>query len=71
MDYNEIFEIYEEKIPQIEEVVRAEEKAREIYERVCTYDNDLAFCMDEVIGMIARAYEAQGFNGGLAARGLL
>ncbi len=68
----DIFDANEERIPQIAEVTKAEENAREIYGRIADYDAELAFSMDMVIGALARAYEKQGFNAGMAvARGAL
>ena len=63
MDYRTIFDSYEEKIPQIEEVDKAEENARKIYVRIAVYDSELADSVDMIMGTLARAYEAQGFGG--------
>lgn len=72
MDFRDIFDTYEEKIPEIEEVTRAEENAQKVYDRIAAYNSELADTVDLIIGALARAYEAQGFNGGLAvARGAL
>ena len=72
MEREEIYDTYQERIPQITEVDRVEETARQIYDRVAAYNRELADSMDMVIGTLARAYEAQGFNGGLmVARGAL
>lgn len=68
----DVYDIYQERIPQIATVDRAEENARQIYDRVAAYNRELADSMDMAMGILARAYEAQGFNGGLmAARGAL
>jgi len=68
----DIFDAYEDHIPQIAEVVKAEKNAQEIFDKIAAYDMELAYSMDMVIGSIARAYEKQGFNGGLAvASGVL
>lgn len=72
MEFKELFDFYEEQIPQISEVTTAEEKLREAIGRVSFYSRELADSVDTIAGMLARAYEAQGFNGGLAvARGTL
>ncbi len=72
MDFRAIFDFYEERIPQISEVTTAEENARKIYDKIAAYNTELADSVDTIIGALARAYEAQGFNGGLAvARGTL
>ena len=66
------YDVYQEKIQEIPEVGRAEENARNVYNEVRKYDRDLADRVDTAMGILARAYEAQGFNGGLmAARGAL
>ncbi len=68
----DIFYAYEEKIPQIAEVARAEENVRKIFDKIAAYDTELAYSMDMVVGALARAYEKQGFHGGMAvARGVL
>lgn len=72
MDFRAIFDSYEEQIPQIAEVTTAEENARQIYDKIAAYSTELADSVDMIIGALARAYEAQGFNGGMAAaRGTL
>lgn len=69
MDFRTIFDAYEEKIPQIEEVDKAEENARRICDRIAAYNSELADSVDMIMGALARAYEAQGFNGGLSVAG--
>lgn len=72
METRKIYEAYEEKIPQIAEVTKAEEKFRQIYSQIAAHSKELADDVDMIAGMLARAYEAQGFGGGLAvARGAL
>ena len=72
MDFRTIFDSYEEKIPQIAEVTTAEEKFKKILDKVAAYSTELADSADMLVGALARAYEAQGFNGGMAAaRGTL
>lgn len=72
MDFRKIFDIYEEQIPNIEEVTKAEEAIQKIYNKIATYNKELADNMDMVVGTFARAYEMQGFNGGLmSAKGEL
>lgn len=72
MDFMDIFDAYEEKIPQISEVTKAEENVRKVYDKIAAYNTELADSVDMIIGALARAYEAQGFNGGLAvAKGTL
>ncbi len=73
MDENmNIFNAYEEHIPQIAEVTKAEKNVRKIYDKIAAYDADLAFSMDMVVGALVWAYEKQGFMGGLAvARDIL
>lgn len=72
MKRKEIYDIYRERIPQITEVDKAEEIAKNIYDEVREYNRELADRVDAAMGILANAYEAQGFNGGLmAARGAL
>lgn len=72
MDFRTIFDSYEEKIPQIAEVTTAEENFKKILDKVAAYSTELADSADMLVGVLARAYEAQGFNGGMAAaRGAL
>lgn len=68
----DVYDFYQERIPQITKVDKAEEIAKNIYDEVQKYDRELADQVDTAMGILARAYEAQGFNGGLmAARGTL
>lgn len=72
MDFRTIFDSCEEQIPQIAEVTTAEENARKVCDKIAAYSTELADSVDIIFGALARAYEAQGFNGGLAvARGTL
>lgn len=65
METREIYDAYQEKIRKIWEVDKAEEIARKAYDEVRAYDRDLADRVDEAMGILARAYEAQGFGGGM------
>lgn len=72
METRELYDVYQEKIPQIREVDKAEEIAQRTYDEVLSYNHELTDKVDIVMGILARAYEAQGFSGGLmAARGAL
>lgn len=72
MDFRAIFDSYEEKITQTSEVTKVEESVRKIYDKIAAYNAELADRVDMIIGSLARAYEVQGLNGGLAvARGTL
>lgn len=72
MGFREIYCVYEEKIPKIAEVTKAERDFRKVYDQIAAYNTELADDVDMIAGMLARAYEAQGFNGGLSvARGAL
>ncbi len=64
--YIDIFDAYEEHIPQIAEVTKAEEAVQAIYGMVAAYSQDLADDVDMAIGALGRAYEKQGFNAGMA-----
>lgn len=66
MNAKELYDVYQEKIEKIWEVDKAEEIARKAYDEVCAYNRELADKVDMAMGILARAYEAQGFNGGLA-----
>ena len=72
MDSKKIYDVYQEKIRKIQEVEKAEEIAQKAYNEILVYDRELADKVDTVMGILARAYEAQGFGGGLmVARGIL
>lgn len=65
MDFRVIYDTQQENIPQIPEVDAAEKAISEIYKRVRGLDAGLADLLDTAHGALARAYEKQGFNGGL------
>lgn len=69
METREIYDAYQEKISKIWEVDRAEEIARKVYDEILSYDRELADRVDTAMGILARAYEAQGFCGGLMVAG--
>lgn len=72
MDFMSIYDAYEERIQQITEVTTAEENFKKILDNIAAYNTELADRADMLVGALARAYEAQGFNGGLTvARGTL
>lgn len=71
MDFREAYDAYQESIPAIAEVEAAETQAREVYEAVKAKDRELADRLDTIMGKLARAYEKQGFNGGLLYGGKL
>ena len=51
-------------ILETEAVTAAEAEFKSCYDRLKKLDNDLAMAVDEAVGMIARAYEKNGFCGG-------
>lgn len=68
MDF--LYDACQQLIPPIAKTEVAEEKASAVYKAVEAYDRELADQMDTVMGLLARAYEMQGFFGGLAFCGM-
>ncbi len=66
MNARVIFDIYKNNERDIvRDVYIAESKYKPLHEKLKQLDNELAFEIDNAVGRIARAYELQGFTGGL------
>lgn len=65
MDWKRIFFAFEEDIARIDEVTAAEDKISDLYSKLKKQDKALAEEFDCAIGLLAWAYEMQGFCGGL------
>lgn len=50
---------------KIEEVEQAEVMFKELFDRITLIDTKLAFEVDDIIGIVSRAYSKQGFNLGM------
>lgn len=66
MDFEKLFNSVEDYIEVQPETTAAEEAASELLLKLKDTDPDLYFELDGAIGALARAYEKQGFAGGLA-----
>ena len=65
MDYNQVYRMFEDDIEIIGETIKAENKVNRLLRKLKAKDSELFFELDSAIGTLARAYEKQGFNGGL------
>lgn len=65
MNYRLIYDLYERRIDDVEETGQAEERISRLLEKIQQKDRELYFELDSAIGMLSRAYEKRGFNGGL------
>lgn len=53
-----------DEVLETEAVTAAETEFKGLFDRLKIIDKDLAMAVDEAVGMIARAYEKNGFCGG-------
>ncbi|KAB0577200.1 hypothetical protein EI53_01219 [Fusobacterium naviforme] len=67
MDFRELYKKHEDGIERIDETERAEESLSGLLAKLKAEDKELYFDIDSAIGALARAYEKQGFRGGLKA----
>ena len=69
MDYNyeRLYMIAEDNIEELPETTAAEETVSRLLNDLKEKDPELFFQMDSAIGRLARAYEKQGFIGGIEA----
>ncbi|MBP5460678.1 MAG: hypothetical protein J6Y20_00925 [Lachnospiraceae bacterium] len=65
MDYQRIYTEFEDFIEPLEETAEAEGEVNRLVSKLKDRDPELFFDLDCAIGALARAYEKQGFNGGL------
>ncbi|MBQ9902489.1 MAG: hypothetical protein IJM51_08950 [Clostridia bacterium] len=66
MNYNTLYKAVEDDIIELSETKAAEETVSRLLDALKEKDPELFFQMDSAIGRLARAYEKQGFVGGLA-----
>lgn len=67
MDFIRMYRLFEDDIEVLGETTVAENTVNRLLEEVKAKDSELFFDLDSAIGALTRAYEKQGFNGGLAA----
>lgn len=67
MDNINLYERFEDDIEELRETKEAEAKVSALLASLKGKDPELFFDLDSAIGALARAYEKQGFNGGLTA----
>jgi len=65
MDWKKMFFAFEEEIVRIDEITAAEDKIVELYAQLHKQNKALAEEFDCAIGLLALAYEIQGFCSGL------
>ena len=67
MDFKKIYNLFEDDIEELTGTIEAEASTNALLSKLKGIDPDLFFELDSAIGTLARAYEKQGFNGGLTA----
>lgn len=69
MDYNyeRLYRMAEDNIEELPETTAAEETVTRLLNELKDKDPELFFQIDSAIGRLARAYEKQGFVGGIEA----
>lgn len=69
MDYNyqRLYMMAEDNIEELPETTAAEQNISRLLDTLKEKDPELFFQMDNAIGRLARAYEKQGFVGGIEA----
>lgn len=67
MDFKKIYRMFEDDIEVLGETTVAENEVNRLLNDLKEKDPEMFFDLDSAIGALARAYEKQGFNGGLAA----
>ena len=67
MDFAKIYRLFEDDIEVLGETTAAENEVNRLLKKLKEKDPELFFDLDSAIGTLMRAYEKQGFNGGLAA----
>ena len=67
MNYNTLYKAVEDDIIELSETKAAEEIVSRLLDTLKEKDPELFFQMDSAIGRLARAYEKQGFVGGIEA----
>lgn len=67
MNYEKHYKLFENSIEELKETVKADNEVNRLLKKLKGVDSELMFTLDSAIGALARAYEKQGFNGGLAA----
>lgn len=67
MDFKKIYNLFENDIETLPETTAAEAAISALLTKLKDTEPDLYFELDSAIGALARAYEKQGFAGGLEA----
>ena len=67
MDFKKIYNLFEDDIEELTETTEAEASANALLSKLKGKDTDLFFELDIAIGTLVRAYEKQGFAGGIEA----
>ena len=67
MDFKTVYRMFEDDIEVLGETMLAENEVNHLLNDLKEKDPELFFDLDSAIGALVRAYEKQGFNGGLAA----
>lgn len=67
MDFKKVYNLFEDDITTQPETTAAEAAIRATVAKLKDADPDLFFELDSAIGALARAYEKQGFAGGIEA----
>ncbi len=67
MDFKKIYNLFEDDIKTQPETTAAEAAITALLGKLKDADPDLYFELDSAVGALARAYEKQGFAGGIEA----
>lgn len=67
MDFKKIYILVEDEIEELTETSEAEAALGTLLSKLKETDPELFFTLDSAIGTLVRAYEKQGFVGGIEA----
>lgn len=67
MDFKKVYNLFENDIETLPETTAAEAAISALLTKLKDTEPDLYFELDSAIGALARAYEKQGFAGGIEA----